>query len=240
MTTWEEFKESQSKDKELTFKSFLREPGPKEYNLDKIIAEDEIIREMAIAGKGDWNPSNEMIAALSVFILEKNWNYVDELVINSTTYRIYKQKNVYIAGYFIENQNSETKFEIDFEIKLSEDIDIKHDFRIRNKVMNVDNVRVKETARGYGIATALYKFLVKKEEYVILGDEVQFFGARRLWSKLSREIDVRVDIIDLYTETYLEKDVILKHGTNDWDFDKRVWSYDYDKKYIRLILKEIK
>ena len=240
MTTWEEFKESQPKDKELTFRSFLRESGPKDYNLDKIIAEDDIIREMAIAGKGDWNPSNEMIAAMSVFILEKNWNYINELVINSTTYRIYKQKNVYIAGYFIENQNNETKFEIDFEIKLSEDTDVKHDFRIRNKVMNVDNVRVKETARGYGIATALYKFLVKKEGYVILGDEVQFFGARRLWAKLSKEIDVRVDIIDLYSETYLEKDVILKHGTDDWDFDKRVWSYDYDKKYIRLILKEIK
>ena len=53
MTTWEEFKESQPKDKELTFRSFLRESGPKDYNLDKIIKEDEIIREMAIAGKGD-------------------------------------------------------------------------------------------------------------------------------------------------------------------------------------------
>lgn len=42
----------------------------------------------------------------------------------------------------------------------------KHDFRIKNKVMNVDNVRVKETTRGYGIATMMYKFLVKKQNII--------------------------------------------------------------------------
>ena len=240
MTKWEEFKKSQPKDKELTFRSFLRESGPKDYNLDKIIEEDEIIREMAIAGKGDWKPSKDMIASMSTFILDKKWTYIDEQKHGHLIYRIYKQKNTYIAGYYIENEQGETKFEVDFEIKLSPDEETKSIFKISKHLMNVDKVLVQETSQGRGIATMMYKFLVKKEGYVILGDEVQFFGARRLWSKLSREVDVRVDIIDLDSEKVLEKDVILKHGTDDWDFDKRVWSYDYDKKYIRLILKEIK
>ena len=61
-----------------------------------------------------------------------------------------------------------------------------------------------------------------------------------MWVKLSKQLDVRVDIIDLHSEKVLEKDVILKHGTEDWEFDNRVWSYDYEKKHIRLILKVIK
>ena len=85
----------------------------------------------------------------------------------------------------------------------------------------------------------MYKFLVKKEGYIILGDEIQYFGARKLWAKLSKSLDVKVDIIDVDTNKYLEKDVILKHGSEDWEFDNRVWSYNVDKKHIRLLLKDI-
>lgn len=240
MKSWKEVNPVEIEKIKGEFKSFLRESGHKEYNLDKIIEEDEIIREMSIAGKGDWKPSNDMIASMSTFILDKKWIYVDEQKHEHLIYRIYKQNNTYIAGYYIENKQGETKFEVDFEIKLSPDNETKHIFRISKPLMNVDKVLVQETAQGRGIATMMYKFLVKKEGYAILGDEVQFFGARRLWSKLSKEIDVRVDIIDLDSEKVLEKDVILKHGTDDWDFDKRVWSYDFDKKHIRLILKEIR
>lgn len=236
-----EFMNEQNKNNQTkSFRSFLRESGPKEYDLDRIIEEDEIIREMAVAGYGDWKPSKDMVASMSTFILDKKWKYIDEQKHGHLIYRIYKQNATYIAGYYIENEQGETKFEVDFEIKLSADDETKHIFKISKQLMNVDKVLVQETTQGRGIATMMYKFLVMHEGFVILGDEIQFFGARRLWAKLSREIDVRVDIIDLHSEKVLEKDVILKHGTEDWDFDKRVWSYDFDKKYIRLILKEIK
>lgn len=221
------------------FSEYLRTA---EIKIDRIIEEDEVIKEMSIAAKGDWSPSKQMIASMSTFILQKNWIYIGEQLLHGIVYRIYKSKNknVYIAGYFIEISKDETKFEVDFEIRLSEDKETASNFHITKQLMNVDGVLVQETAQGRGIATMMYKYLVKNQNMVILSDEVQYFGARRLWTKLSKEIDVRVDIIDLYSEKVLEKDVILKHGTEDWDFDKRVWSYDHDKKYIRLILKEIR
>lgn len=202
--------------------------------------EERILKEMAIAGYGDWKPSKEMIGSITKFILDKNWEYKGTETLKGTVYRIYKQKNVYIAGYFMENSEGKLELEVDFEIKLSQHNSIARVFKINKPLMNVDGVRVQETAQGYGIATMMYKYLVKKEDVIILGDEVQYFGARRLWSKLSQQVDVRVDIIDLESEKVLEKDVILKHGTEDWEFDNRVWSYNYDKKHIRLILKEIK
>ena len=142
-------------------KSFEEWLKSHKYNIDKIAEEDEVLKEMAIEGYGDWNPSIEMIGSMSTFILEKQLMYITELIVGGTVYRIYKQKNVYIAGYFVETSEDETKFQVDFEIKLSEDKSTANDFKITKPLMNVDGVRVQETARGYGIATSIYKFLVK-------------------------------------------------------------------------------
>lgn len=202
------------------------------------LEEESVLKEMAVAGFGDWKPSKEMIGTVSKFILDKKWTFVCTEVLKGTVYRIYKQGDVYIAGYLTDK--GDIYLEVDFEIKLSEHKSIAHDFKISRRLMNVDGVRVQETSQGYGIATMMYKILVIKENLIILGDEIQYFGARRLWSKLSQQVDVRVDIIDLETKSIIEKDVLLKHGSEDWEFDKRVWSYNYDKKNIRLILKEIK
>jgi hypothetical protein len=86
----------------------------------------------------------------------------------------------------------------------------------------------------------MYTYLVKNEKMIILGDEIQYFGARRLWAKLSKKLDLTVDIVDVSKGIYLERDVLIHHGLEDWEFDSRVWDYTTSKKHIRLILKEIK
>lgn len=98
---------------------------------------------------------------------------------------------------------------------------------------------VSDSYQGDGIAALTYSPIVKNQDVVIISDEVQFFGARKLWSRLSKKKDLIVDIIDIDSETYVEKDARIYQGMEDSDFDKRVWSYDFDKKHIRLILKEI-
>jgi hypothetical protein len=207
--------------------------------MGKIKEINEVIQEMAIAGKGDWKPNENMVEYKSANVVKLKWKLVDTFTPkNGIELELRTLHNEYIAGRFISNGDDE-EFEIFLHMNMSEDKETASEFNISKKLMNVDGVKVKETAQGSGIALMTYKSIIKNQNIIIIGDEVQFFGARRLWSKLSREVDVRVDIIDLDSEKVLEKDVILKHGTDDWDFDKRVWSYDYDKKYIRLILKEI-
>ncbi len=221
----------------LSFREWLRSGT---YDMGEIRKREEVLQEMSIAGKGDWKPNEDMVEYKSANVVKLKWKLIDKFTSkNGIELELRTLHDEYIAGRFILNGVDE-EFEILLHMNMSEDKETASEFKISKKLMNVDGVKVKETSQGSGIALMTYKSIIKKQNIIIIGDEVQFFGARRLWSKLSREVDVRVDIIDLYSEKVLEKDVILKHGTDDWDFDKRVWSYDYDKKYIRLILKEIK
>ena len=152
---------------------------------------------------------------------------------------------------FIDNIKD---FEL-FKINKTEDKNYQHDYILGyyqdnifkkiakiyfNKIdefYEVDTIYVSSDMRGRGIASELYTYFVKELNYKILGSDMQRFGARRLWSKLSKREDLRVHIIDFDNNKILEKDVEIYHGLEDSDFDTRVWSYEAGKKDIRLILK---
>lgn len=153
---------------------------------------------------------------------------------------MYKLKDSYIIGEFKITSTEDEIFEVYLRIDLREHKSIAIDLGIHKRLMNVDGVKVNDDMYGLGLATAMYEYLVKNENIVILSDEIQYFGARRLWSRLSKRLDLTVDIVDISKGIYLEKDVIIKHGLEDWEYDERVWDYSTKKKDIRLILKEIK
>jgi len=85
----------------------------------------------------------------------------------------------------------------------------------------------------------IYKYFLSLG-YKILGNEIQYHNERLLWAKLSKDATLKVDIIDLDTNTTIEENVIIHQGIEDADFDERVWSYTPEKKDIRLILTDIK
>ena len=199
-----------------------------------------MVSEMSIAGYGDWEPSAEMLVTMSTFVLNKKWTFVNKIKIKTLEYSIYKLKDEFIMGNIITSSTGEQQFEIDLKIKLMEHKSTANDLNIHKRLMNVDGVKVNESVQGLGLATAMYTYLVKNEKMVILGDEIQYFGARRLWSKLSMKLDLTVDIVDVSKGIYLERDALIHHGLEDWEFDDRVRDYTTSKKNIRLILKEIK
>ena len=199
-----------------------------------------MLSEMSIAGYGDWEPSAEMLVTMSIFVLNKKWTFVNKIKIKTLEYSIYKLKDEFIMGNIITSSTGEQQFEIDLKIKLMERKSTANDLNIHKRLMNVDGVKVNESVQGLGLATAMYTYLVKNEKMVILGDEIQYFGARRLWAKLSMKLDLTVDIVDVSKGIYLERDVLIHHGLEDWEFDDRIWDYTTSKKDIRLILKEIK
>ena len=214
--------------------------------LDKMELELEIIRkemvsEMSIAGYGNWEPSREMIGTMSAFIIRKNWTVLLEIKTRlNDSYTVYKLKDSYIIGEFKITSTQDEIFEVYLRIDLREHKSTANDLNIHKRLMNVDGVKVNEDMYGLGLATAMYTFLVKNENIVVLSDETMYFGARRLWSRLSKRIDTVVDIVDVSKGIYLERDVLIHHGLEDWEFDDRIWDYTTSKKNIRLILKEIK
>lgn len=197
------------------------------------------LEEMSIAGYGDWTPSKEMVGTKSALVVKKYWKECGEIIAlkSGLKYKVLRLKNEFIAGNFITTSTDDELFEVVFKITLTEQTIISRSFKIK-PLMNVDGVFVTDTVRGDGIAISMYKFLVKEEKLNILGDEIQYFGARKLWARLSKVSDVKVDIIDISKEEFIEKDVVLHHGSEDWDFDNRVWSYTVQKKDVRLILRD--
>lgn len=197
----------------------------------------ELLTENAIAAYGDWQLGELAVAYRSEAVLKTQYELIKDIEIqNLGIKKIYKlnTSDFYIMGDFVTKGN-ETRFEEIFQIELKPST-IPHHVGI---YMNVEGVKVPDKMRGLKIALTMYRFFVKELKMKILGDETQFFGARKLWARLSKMSDIKVDIIDFRNGEVLEKDVVIHHGLEDWDFDERVWSYDVDKKHIRLILNDI-
>lgn len=108
-----------------------------------------------------------------------------------------------------------------------------------SKMIRVKGVTTHIDYQRSGIAKFVYKHIVNTLGYTIMSDKEMYFGARKLWSRLSKDIDVQVDLVDIKNNIIIDKNVILHHGNYDADFDKRIWSYQNDKQYIRSILTRI-
>ncbi len=152
------------------------------------------------------------------------YNFIDDFC----GYKIYKINSLntpydYIVGYYSNNVFKKVA-KIYFN-------------KIKDNIYEVDTIYVSEDMRSKGLATKLYMYFIKNHNYVILGSDMQRFGARKLWAKLSKVEDLNVDIIDFKNNIIIENGVSIYHGDLDEEFDERVWSYDSDKKHIRLILK---
>lgn len=203
---------------------------------------EEFSNEAPLAGYGDWKPKKSTIGYKSAFVIKHKWTYLGDLVTSTNTrYGFYRSPNgvSYIAGDFITTSSNETLFDVAFSIKLTRHIGMEKQFGV-HMLMNVDGVEVQEDKQGDGLAKSAYRFLVKKEGICLLSDEIQYFGARKLWKRLSNMMDLTVDVIDIKTDEYVAKDVTLHHGEEDWDFDSSIWSYHDENKHIRLLLKDIK
>lgn len=204
----------------------------------------EEIFENAIAGYGDWKHGDYTLGFLSLSGLERYYVHIADIKTALGVLEFYKisANHHYILGRKVSKEiqtkrgiETETKLEVILKMTLTPVHYVGEDF------LNVDEVEVKFNARCYGLALQMYRYFLKELKHQLMGDEYQFFGARKLWAKLSKLTDVTVDIIDISKDVYIEKNVIIHQGTDDWDYDHRVWGKDYsvEKKDIRLIMKDL-
>lgn len=198
--------------------------------------EKMFINESPVAVLGDWTKKDDL-GSKSILVLGIQWTKKDKI----GRYELWKHRssNSWILGEYIEtNEPDKPRFNIVFSIDFSNKKNIGYKLNYK-KLYNVDEVGVDKKYRGDGIATNMYKYFIKVQGYSIISDTHQYFGARKVWSRLSKELDILVDIIDTKNNILVKEDVILHHGNQDEEFDREIWSYDGDKQHIRLILKDI-
>jgi len=199
----------------------------------------DLLFEMSpVAMSGDWEEGYENTKTRSKFVIKKNFELVEKFdkFLEENDFYLYKMTNslYFVFGKHEENGDFYPHMSIDFtRIKtLDKDLNIK-------KIIKVNGVVSIRKQHGQGIASTVYKYIVNDLGYNILSDDKQYFGARRLWSKLSDSLDVVVDVVDVDNKKVIEKNVKLKKEDFEGDFDSNYWSKDSSKKNIRFLLKKV-
>lgn len=190
----------------------------------------QYLNEMPIAGLGDWKGSNKFQSSISKTVVDLYWRKVGK--IQEFEVRELSNRDSFVVGSF-----NDTEFRVAAQIELRRESEIGNDLKMPN-LFSVEGVITDLNLRGRGIGKELYQFLLSRG-YIILGDSVQYFGARKLWAKISRDSRLIVDVVDIMSSRVVMTDVELKHGDLDHEFDASIWSYDLDKAQLRPILRKL-
>ena len=219
----------------------------------------ERLEEMAIAQKGNLKDYGEFLTTYKRGSVDDYMTLVDKSIkidkLSNYKLELYQIKNRktnqpdYLLGFWT-TEDVDTKvgiekkevFQAIWAIQVAKrEITLKQ----YKNVINIDGVFTTEDIqfRRKGISTFMYQYLVNKLHFTILGDLEQFFGARKLWTGLSKIKSMQVDVIDLSKNTVVIDNAILVHGEKDEEFDKRIWNTEESDSYIaknfRCILTKI-
>jgi hypothetical protein len=197
----------------------------------------QYLNEMSIAAHGDWRGTDSFFSTISLPIIKK-WKKIGSIG-NFEVRKFESTKTSYVAGFFSEI-DGKNRFRVVIRMELERDTETESMFSQYGQIHVVTGVITDLDYRGQGIGKALYSYIVNKEKLSLLGDSTQYFGARKLWAAISKDSTIVVDILDIASGQVLEKNVILNHGDLDSQFDPKLWSRDFDKVFIRPIMKSIK
>lgn len=192
------------------------------------------------------NQKYKDLYSITKTVVNTQWVFIGNIKDkHNTSYRLLHNKNM-PDTYIITQEDPEKetdsdawfysivcKVDLDKQQKLETKLNVKNLYRVKEIIMVPD-------VRGNYLSKNLYKYFVKNLKLIILGDSEQYFGARRLWTRLSKEFDIIVDIVDVDKGEYVEKNTTIHHGDLDGEFDKRIWSRAEDKLHIRTLLRDIK
>lgn len=214
---------------------------------------EEFMNEHSIAMKGDWEGGAKYISSITKEAIDEKYTPITSFKPSDRSDMLFdlmrkKHTAEFIVGVkeIIQEETKhgiieKEKFNIVFIIQLSREKLLGSKLG-NDKLYNVDGVHtIKDDVRfrRSGIAIWVYRYFVKTLGWNIMGDEKQYYGARKLWAKLSNQVDVIVDLIDIKTKKVIDSNITLHHGKADEEFDERLWDYEGDKSHIRPILRDI-
>ena len=186
---------------------------------------------------GDWDDGDVLIYDKGLKAYRANWKKVGSIASDKRVYDIARCNSTFIVGTEEPSKPPAGKFALVADMELEKISDLYCGYV---NAYSVNHVIVRDTQRGLGIGIQLYRFIAKSG-ISLISDDTQYFGARALWSRLSQQIDMVVDVIDTDKRSVIAKGVRLHQGNIDSDFDKTYWSYNIHDgmRNIRFVLREI-
>lgn len=198
------------------------------------VYDEKKLNEMPIAVLGDWDGFKDN---KSVHISKRGfdrglYNELDSFMYDNHSFYVVKESKTYYLGTWGKEFDNDV-FVVFVQLQVIERPDLKQIGYKR--AIQMSKVETSKNERFKGYASQLYFwFLIRG--YVIVSDSVQFDGARKIYDKLSRFSNIKADLVDVVERKILKTDVKIDSGIEDWDFDTDVWSYDFKKSDIRIVL----
>lgn len=143
---------------------------------------------------------------------------------------IHKKKNLLVVAIpYIDEVSNTDRYSIVAELSFSHETfrSTTHEILKRRDVISINTVHVKETHRQLGIASVLYKILLKK--YNVMSDKLQYEKAALMWKNFATETDNVIYIYDANKD-----EIISKMSTKTPD--SHIWSEDTTKIHIRMVM----
>jgi hypothetical protein len=170
---------------------------------------------------------------LDDMILPSDKSPLMSFTVGGQLYNMYDSFNRHVEpGFLIA---TETEDEVELIIGY---VVVEQGLKCPKGALQIRLIRLMDDYQSKGIATELYKTLAKSRK--IVSDSQQYFGARKLWARLSSIPNFVVDVIDTNTCKVIESDVTIHHGDTEDDFDPRWYSDGNDKDNIVFLLKSAK
>lgn len=193
---------------------------------------------------------SEFLGTISDYVAKNKWKllHIFDKKSFGTDYDLeFRQLNNnldFVLGYFCLNESYTNipmeRFVVVMKLDCSRVSTFERFFNTK-KLIKVNAVALLEELQGRGIVSSVYKFLVNTLGYTLLSDRVQYNGARKLWNRLSNEVEqVTVDVVNVRTKETIKPNAQLNHGTNPAEFNREFWSDNYlEMDDIRFLLRKI-
>lgn len=198
--------------------------------------------ESPVAVIGDWDGFKDKKSThIAWTAFYKNiYKIIGETTYKGKTVKIAQKDNMFFMGDFgkeyIGLPNERKVFVSLIQAEIIKRKDIKDNFEYKNPIQ-IQKIEV-TNEKLQGVALAFYKYFLS-EGYTIISGMVQFDGARKIYSRLSKDYRIKADVIDDSEYITLKKNTDIFHGKDDWDFDENIWSYDFKKSNIKIALIKI-
>jgi GNAT superfamily N-acetyltransferase len=193
------------------------------------------------AGRGDYVGGKYSISSISKSYLTKKYRHIADLPIGAKQLSMYVLETSVtvrmIVGFFDKKHGHELyKDEERFVEIACLDMDVTDYAFYKTPMLAVTGVFTDEQYRGKGIGSRLYTETIKLG-YLVMCDDLQYYGARKIWARLSVSEDFVVDVVDRAEEKMVVAGVELHQGDSDDDFTEDFWSYYHDKTDLLFVLR---
>ena len=197
--------------------------------------------ESPVYSPGNWEdgfkkPLNKTLMLQDYEIYKSKKLYLKDNLVNFVWLYNDTKKEIIIGFEYTDKMNAERIVDVGY-VDLLRDKSIEQIKKDYIPLYQVSKIFIDKKYRKMGLGQLTYLSILEDLKFNIISDGIQFDGPKYIYSKFSHFKDIYCDIVDVKTKEIIKENYKIYYNPKEfWDFDKDIWSYDFNKHNIRIIL----